>query len=121
LKIWTLAAARFPLAVTFLVGVATADPIPAPPMLPTPEPHIQFGGGDGADCGRAVVIAGARHESEGVRAERWWVYSKNPGSRITSHSVSQNDGKDLETIQILTADGASRAICFDITSFFGRP
>ncbi len=85
-------------------------------MLPTPEPHIQFGGGDGTDCARAVVIAGARHETEGVRAERWWVYSKNPGSRIASQSVSQKDGKALDTIKILTADGTSRVICFDITA-----
>jgi hypothetical protein len=107
--------------VTFLLAVASADPIPAPPLLPTPEPHIQFGGGDGADCERAVIIVGARHETEGVRAERWWVYSKNPGSRIAMQSVSQRDGKALETIHILTADGASQAICFDVTSFFGRP
>lgn len=90
-------------------------------MLPTPGPHIEFRGGEGTDCGRAVVIAGARHETEGVRAERWWVYSKNPGSRIAAQSVSKKDGKDFETIRILTADGRSRAICFDITSFFGRP
>src|SRR5438093_7317128 len=104
------------LSATFSVGVASADPIPAPSMLPIPEPHVQFGAGDGADCARAVVIAGARHESEGVRAERWWVYSKYPGSRIASQSVSQKDGKALDTITILTADGTSRAICFDITS-----
>ena len=115
------AVARLSLAAKFLVAVAWADPIPAPPLLPTPEPHVQFGGGDGADCTRAIVISGARHESEGVRAERWWVYSKNPGSRIASQSVSQRDGKALDTIEILTSDGASRLICFDITSFFGQP
>jgi hypothetical protein len=95
--------------------------MPAPPMLPTPEPHIRFLGGDGTDCTRAVVIVGARHESQGVRAERWWVYSKNPGARIASQSVSEGDGKALDAIKILTADGSSRLICFDITSFFGKP
>jgi len=120
-RVWSWAVIRLSLAATLLVGVAWADPIPAPPMLPTPEPHVQFSGGDGTDCTRAVVIAGARHETEGVRAERWWVYSKNPGSRIASQSVSQRDGRDFETIRILTAEGASRAICFDITSFFGKP
>jgi hypothetical protein len=107
------------------VGAASADPLPnplpAPQTLPTPAAHIQFGGGEGADCAHAIVIDGARHESEGVRAERWWVYSKNPGSRIASQSVSERDGRALETIEILTEDGGSKTICFDITSFFGKP
>src|SRR5262245_62600510 len=101
---------RFPAIVaTFLVRVALADPLPAPPVLPTPEPHVQFGGGDGTSCGRAIVIAGARHESEGVRAERWWVYTKNPGASIASQSVVERDGKALETITILASDGSSKA------------
>jgi hypothetical protein len=119
-------AVRLPAIVaTVLVGVALADPLPAPmpapPVLPTPEPHVQFGGGDGRSCDRAIVIAGARHESEGVRAERWWVYTKNPGAKIASQSVAEKDGKALETITILGSDGSSQAICFDITSFFGKP
>jgi hypothetical protein len=38
-------------------------------------------------------------------------------------SMKQNakDGRQLETISILTAESASETICFDITSFFGRP
>jgi hypothetical protein len=115
------AVAWLPFVATALMGVAGANPMPAPPVLPTPEPHVQFRGGDGTDCARAVVIAGARHETEGVRAERWWVYSKHPGARIASQSVTEKDGRALETITILTADGASRAICFDITSFYGIP
>jgi hypothetical protein len=114
-------ARRLFVAAALLVGVAAADPLPAPPILPTPAPHIRFGGGDGTDCARAVLILGALHETEGVRAERWWVYAKNPGSRIASQSVSEKDGKALETIRILTPEGGSREICFDITSFFGRP
>jgi hypothetical protein len=31
------------------------------------------------------------------------------------------DGRQLETIRILTAEGSSKTICFDITSFFGEP
>ena len=63
-------------AVTLVAHVARADPMPAPAMLPTPEPHIRFAGGDGSSCRRPIVIAGASHETEGVRAERWWVFTK---------------------------------------------
>lgn len=109
------------LLVTLLADAARADPMPAPAMLPTPEPHIRFEGGDGSSCRRAVVIARARHETEGVRAERWWVFTKQAGSRIVSQDLSQEDGRQFETIGILTAEGSSKAICFDITSFFGKP
>lgn len=109
------------LAVTLIAHAARADPMPAPAMLPTPEPHIRFTGGDGSSCRRAVVIAGAGHETEGVRAERWWVFTKQAGSRIVSHDLSQKDGRQFETIRILTAEGSSKTICFDITSFFGKP
>jgi hypothetical protein len=113
--------ARLGVISTVLVSVAWGDLMPAPPVLPTPEPHIQFRGGDGRDCEHAVVVAGARHESEGVRAERWWVYSKHQGARIASQSVVETDGKALETITIVSANDEPRAICFDITSFFGTP
>jgi len=113
--VWTI------LAATLLAHAAHADPMPAPAMLPTPEPHIRFAGGNGSSCRRAVVITGARHETEGVRAERWWVFTKQAGSRIVSQDLSQKDGRQLETIRILTAEGSSKTICFDITSFFGKP
>src|SRR5262245_16578562 len=102
---------RLPIAIGLMVRAASADPVPAPQVLPTPAPHIRFGGGDGTDCAHAVVITGADHETEGVRAERWWVYSKNPDSRIASQSVSEMDGKALETIEVVTSDGKSRTIC----------
>lgn len=106
---------------TVVAHVARADPMPAPAMLPTPEPHIRFAGGDGSSCRRPIVIAGARHETEGVRAERWWVFTKEAGSRIVSQDLSEMEGRQLDAIHILTADGSSKTICFDITSFFGKP
>jgi hypothetical protein len=115
------APARSVLIATLLASSGLADPLPAPILLPTPEGHIQFAGGDGSSCRRAIVIVGARHETEGVRAERWWVFTKHAGSRIASQDLSQEAGRQLETIHILAAEGSSRTICFDITSFFGKP
>ncbi len=114
-------AVRTILAVTLVAYAAYADPMPAPAMLPTPEPHIRFAGGDGSSCRQAVVIAGASHETEGVRAERWWVFTKGAGSSIVSQDLSEKDGRQFEAIHILTADGSSKTICFEITSFFGKP
>lgn len=117
----TRTATRTILAITLVAHAARADPMPAPAMLPTPEPHIRFEGGNGSSCRQAVVIAGASHETEGVRAQRWWVFTKQAGSRIVSQELSEEDGRQLDTIRILTPDGSSKTICFDITSFFGKP
>lgn len=100
---------------------ASADPMPAPALLPTPAPHIGFAGGDGSTCRGAVVITGASRESEGIRAERWWVFSKNPGAKVVGQRVSSETGRDLETFDVLVEDGSHKAICFDITSFYGKP
>jgi hypothetical protein len=108
------------LVVTSAAAVG-ADPMPAPPVLPTPPPHIAFSGGDGSSCRRAVVIGGASHEPEGVRAERWWIFSKHPGVKIDGQTTSSVGGRDFDSIEMLLPDGTRRSICFDITSFYGKP
>jgi hypothetical protein len=102
-------------------SAAWADPIPAPPVLPTPEPHVVFSSGDGSSCREAVVITGTSHEPEGVRAERWWIFTKNAGAKIAGQSASEQGGKDLETIDLVMPDGRHKSICFDISSFYGKP
>ena len=103
-----------------ILGTTLAAPMPAPPMLPTPAPHIRFEGGDGSSCEKAIVIV-AEHEPEGIRAERWRVWSKNPGAGIVEMIESHAGGRDLETIRFQMPDGSKRSLCFDITSFYGKP
>ena len=100
---------------------AAAEPMGAPPVLQPPAPHISFSGGDGSNCGHAVVIEGTTHEPEGVRAERWWVFSKNPGAKIAGQSTSSARERDYDTFDMILADGTRKKICFDITSFYGKP
>jgi hypothetical protein len=103
------------------VRLGSAGPMPAPPLLPTPEPHIAFSGGDGSSCGKAVLITGASHEKEGIRAQRWWIFTKNVGAKVVDQTVSSDKGRDFETFKITTAEGTPKEVCFDITSFFGKP
>jgi len=114
---------RLGLAAVFVAAVYTASaaPIPAPPNLAAPAPNISFEGGDGASCDAPVVIKGAKHEPEGIRAERWWAFTKNPGGAIESQSLTSKNGKDLETFTMVFADGRRKSVCFDITSFYGKP
>lgn len=118
----TTSARALTLGSLLIAGTAAAgDPMPAPGVLPTPPPSIRFAGGDGTSCARAVVIAGAEHERDGVRAQRWWVYTKHPGARIVRQTSRSENGRDFDSIEILEADGSAASVCFDITSFYGRP
>jgi len=100
---------------------AAAEPMGAPPVLPQPAPHISFSGGNGSNCRHAVVIDGATKEPEGVRAERWWIFSKNPGAKIAGQTTSSAEQRDYDTIEMILPDGTRKKICFDITSFYGKP
>ena len=95
--------------------------MPAPPVLPPPESSISFGGGNGATCREAVVIRGAQHEKDGVRAERWWVFTKNVGAKIAGQHLAEELGKAFETFDLIMPDGTHALLCFDITSFYGKP
>ncbi len=101
------------------LSIALAGPMPAPPVLPTPVPSVGFSGGDGSSC-RAAVVVKAEREQEGIRAERWWVFTKNPGAMVESQSMSNDGGKDLETFTLLLPDGSRKTVCFDISSFVGK-
>jgi len=117
-----LQAVSYVLAVAFAAAsAASADPIPAPADLPKPAAHVVFGGGDGSSCREAVVITGTSHEPEGVRAERWWIFTKNVGAKIAHQSVAEEGGKDLETVVLVMPDGRHKSMCFDISSFYGKP
>jgi hypothetical protein len=102
-------------------ATALAEPMPAPSKLVEPAPGVRFGGGDGSSCDAAVVISGAEHERDGIRAERWWIWTKNPDAKIESQSMSSRGGNDLETFVLMLPGGGRKTVCFDITSFYGKP
>ena len=45
----------------------------------------------------------------------------NVGSKVVHQTMSSANGRDLETFEIITADGKTKQVCFDITSFYGKP
>ena len=116
-------AAQLALVVTLAADPAVADPvsIPAPPNPPKPAPEVRYTGGDGSSCQKAVEIAGASGEIQGVRAERWWIYSRYPRATITRQELSTVKDRDYETITFSPEPNKSMTVCFDITSFFGKP
>lgn len=92
----------------------------AGPILPKSLSHISFAGADGSICKKAVVIRNAANNVEGVAAERAWIAWKFPNAKLKGQAVSGAGNKTFDTLEIETADGESRTVCFDITDFFGR-
>ena len=79
-----------------------------------------FSGGDGSSIKDAVVIT-ASSEETGYRAAYIWLHDHYPSSRFESEGFDYDNTANYYTeIKIATADGKSRTIFFDTTSFFGK-
>lgn len=104
------------------LGAARADG-PAnstQPILPKNLSHVKFYGADGSSCQKAIVITQAANNSEGVAAEKAWVAWKYPGAKIKGQAVSGSKNKTFDTLELETASGEAKMLCFDITDFFGQ-
>ena len=79
-----------------------------------------FSGGDGSSVKDAIVIT-ASSEETGYRAAYIWLHEHYPGSRLQDEGSDYDDGgRFYNEIKIVTADGKSRIIFFETTSFFGK-
>ena len=90
------------------------------PPLPDKLRHISFVGVDGSSCKKAVVIRNAANNMEGIAAEKVWVAWKYPNAKIKGQGVNGIGNRTFDRLDIETASGESKTICFDITDFFGQ-
>ena len=113
------------LAVTVFVGCKTT-----PGFVPGSGgydaiPHGEkaeavFSGGDGSSIKQAVIITETANVKTGVRAEYVWLHEHYPGYRLRVQRLRHEGGRYYDEMRIITADGKSRTVFFDITSFFGK-
>lgn len=78
-----------------------------------------FSGGDGSDQGKAVLIH-AVSEAQGIRAEHRWVNEHLPGGKFAQQSLVVAAGRKFDQIDVLTPDGVTHQVYFDISEFFGK-
>jgi hypothetical protein len=79
-----------------------------------------FSGGDGSSIKDAVVI-NASSEATGNRAAYIWLHEHYPGSHLQQEGFDYDDGaRYYNEIKIVTADGTSRTVFFETTSFWGN-
>ena len=77
-----------------------------------------FQGGDGSSCEKAVVIHGAANEWEGVASEYRYLTERHPGWTLKNQSLVRSSERSFDLLEFVTADGAARRACFDITEFY---
>ncbi|WP_212758167.1 dienelactone hydrolase family protein [Usitatibacter palustris] len=91
------------------------------PQPPTAAPKgVEFVGGDGNGCERAVVIRGSKGSRDIVASEMAYLKTRYPGYKFRDNSVATKGGRSFEEIVIETEAGEKKTVCFDITEGFGN-
>lgn len=81
---------------------------------------LEFAGGDGTTCEKAIVIKGATSELEGVASEYRYLSERHPGWSLKEQSLLHSGDRSYDLLKFVTADGKERRACFDISEFY-RP
>ncbi|HEY1960569.1 MAG TPA: hypothetical protein VGH28_33390 [Polyangiaceae bacterium] len=96
---------------------------PAACKRPLAGTSICFEGGQGASKQDAIVIKGARGESDGVAAEYKYLEDlygpRGQGYTVDGQSLLDDAGKSFDRLDIKVS-GQPKAVYFDITDYFGK-
>jgi hypothetical protein len=82
------------------------------------SPLLQSSGGDGTTKDSAIVISAA-DEVAGVDAEYAWIKDNLPGAKIKSQGLVMGP-RAYDRFEVALPSGETRAVYFDISSFFGK-
>lgn len=119
----TFTPTQSPTSTPTIVPTATPTLTPILTRTPTRAPTSVFprisAEEEEKNIANAIVIQ-ASNEFEGIAKERQWLESNYPGSQKLAQAVSFNRGKVYDLIAILTANGETKIIYFDITAFYGK-
>jgi hypothetical protein len=80
---------------------------------------VRYEGGDGRSADSAIIIRGAADSMEGISAEYEWLEREYPGATMRMQSLRPEGDGMYDVLEIVTEDGASHEIWFDISDFFG--
>ena len=119
------AIARAAASIVVLTVVASGADLASPALgqpSGAPARAVSYAGGAGASFARAILIKGARNESEGVAAERTYVVKFHPdwNPREIDTALMSDNGRDYDLSRFRGRDGAEHVLYFDITEFFGK-
>ena len=81
---------------------------------------VEFAGGDGGSIESAVVIRGAKHESEGISAEHRYLSAHFGSWFLKRQALINQKGRVYDQMEITDQNGNQRSVYFDITDFFAK-
>jgi hypothetical protein len=107
------------LPLSIVVTAAGRDqPRSSQPPIAAPK-NVEFAGGDGNGCDRAIVLRGSKGARDSVASEMAWLGARYPGYKFRDNTVETRGGRTFEEIVIETATGERKVVCFDVTEGFG--
>lgn len=74
---------------------------------------------NGSSYEKAIVI-NETHEGAGVNDEYAWIRSNYPNSKTKSQELVYHEKKPYDILNIITADGKTISVYFDINKFYGH-
>jgi hypothetical protein len=83
------------------------------------DPPRLFSGGDGSSA-KAAIIIHVKSETAGISAEHQWVQEHLGGGTFQGQELIVSGSRSYDRIEIITADGSSHTIYFDISAYFGK-
>ena len=83
-------------------------------------PRFAYSDSSGSSLQEAVVIQGAEADEALDKAERAWIASRYPGSRVERRSIRGIQFRHYSVIDLTTTGGDSRSVFFDITDYFSH-
>lgn len=78
--------------------------------------QITYSGGAGTSAADAVVIEGAKGETDGVASEYAWLKQNRADAQVVRQSLTLHGDKAYD---VLTLD-SGEAVWFDISGYFGK-
>lgn len=98
--------------VTAVAAVILLNCLPA-------DARLKLRGGPGTSIETAFIIEGATDSSEGVMTEYVVLQKRYPGWKREMQTLRVKDGRTYD-VYIISKDGKTKEVWFDITSFFGK-
>jgi hypothetical protein len=107
---------------SLLLGCATrpTSTISHSPLNNESDIAIRFAGGDGSSPKMAIVLVGANSEWAGIGGETLWAKVYLPGWEKTGQELLASGRKSYDAITYRSADGKTRKVFFNISSYFGK-
>jgi hypothetical protein len=76
-------------------------------------------GRDGSSFDKAIII-NKNTDKAGIDAEYEWLNQNYPGYKFNGQILTKNKNVPYDIINIITADGQSKSVYFNISKFFPR-